>query len=130
LIRPRQRVSLIAVKQIDDYFAAWNEPQTEQQRALLERSVTADVELVHPTWGRSQGIDALLAGIDKYRSALPDTAIVLTGGLDSHNDLVRYGWDIVDRHGNRVMDGIDVVELASDGRLKRILLFHGQLAEA
>jgi hypothetical protein len=118
------------VKQIDDYFAAWNEPQAEQQRALLERSVTADVELVHPTWGRSQGIDALLTGIDKYRSALPDTAIVLASGLDSHNDVVRYGWDIVDQHGQRVMDGIDVVELASDGRLKRILLFHGQPPEA
>jgi hypothetical protein len=118
------------VKQIDDYFAAWNEPQPEQQRALLERSVTADVELVHPSWGRSQGIAALVAAIGKYRSALPDTAIVLTSGLDGHNDLVRYGWDIVDQHGHRVMDGIDVVELASDGRLKRILLFHGQLPEA
>jgi hypothetical protein len=67
----------------------------------------------------------LLAGIEKYRSALPHTAIVLTSGLDSHNDLVRYGWDIVDQDGQRVMDSIDVVELDSEGRLKRILLFHG-----
>jgi hypothetical protein len=71
----------------------------------------------------------LLAGIDKYRSALPDTAIVLTSGLDGHNDFV-YRWDVVDQHGHRVMDGIDVVELASDGRLKRILPLHGQLPEA
>jgi hypothetical protein len=72
----------------------------------------------------------LLAGIDKYRSALPDTAVVPASGLDSHNDLVRYGWDIVDQHGHRVMDGLDVVALASDGRLRRILLFHGQLPQA
>ena len=130
LIGPLQRVSLIVVKEIDDYFAAWNEPETERQRTLLERSVMEDVELVHPAWGRSRGIDAVLAGIDRYRSALPDTSIVLSSGLDSHNDVIRYAWNIVDRHGHRVMDGVDVVELDSEGRLKRILLFHGQLPEA
>jgi hypothetical protein len=117
------------VKQIDDYFAAWNEPEAARRRALLESSVTPEVELVHPTWGRSQGIDALLAGIVQYRSALPGAIVVLTTGLDSHNHLVRYGWQIVDPEGRRVMAGMDVVELAGDGRLKRILLFHEQPAE-
>jgi hypothetical protein len=36
---------------------------------------------------------------------LPDTAIVLTSGLDGHNDFV-YRWDVVDQHGHRVMDGL------------------------
>jgi hypothetical protein len=53
LVRLPERISLITVKQIDDYFAAWNEPATERRRALLARTVTPDVELVHPTWGRS-----------------------------------------------------------------------------
>jgi SnoaL-like domain len=130
LIRPPRRISVIVVQQLDDYFAAWNEPQTAQRRTLLQRSLTADVELVHPIWGRSHGIDARVAHIDNYQSALPDTTVVLASGLDSHNDLVRYGWDIVDQDGHRVMEGIDVVELADDGRLKRILLFHGQLPDA
>lgn len=130
MIRCLEPVSVIVVRQLDDYFAAWNEPEKERRRALLERSVTEDVELIHPSWGRSQGIDALLAHIDNYQSVLPESAVVLTSGLDSHNDIVRYGWDIVDQHGDRVMDGIDVVELADDGRLKRILLFHGPLPEA
>ena len=59
---------MVVVEHIDGYFAAWNEPLTERRRTLLERSVTADVELIHPTWGRSQGIDALLARIDSYQS--------------------------------------------------------------
>ena len=121
---------MIVVQQLDDYFAAWNEPQTERRRRLLERSVTADVELVHPAWGRSCGIDALATHIGNYQSAFPKTAVVLATGFDSHNDIVRYGWDIVDQDGRRMMEGIDVVELASDGRLKRILLFHGQLPDA
>jgi hypothetical protein len=118
------------VEQIDGYFAAWNEPLKKRRRTLLERSVTADVELIHPTWGRSQGIDALLARIESYQSALPEAAVVLASGLDSHNDVVRYGWDIVDQHGRHVMEGIDVVELAGDGRLKRVLMFHGPLPDA
>jgi hypothetical protein len=118
------------MQQIDDYFAAWNEPIEELRRALLERSVTADVELIHPTWGRFQGIDALVAHIGSYRSALPEATVVLSSGLDSHNDVVRYRWDIVDQHGNPVMEGIDVVELAQDGRLRRVVLFHGPLPAA
>lgn len=117
-------------QQLDDYFAAWNEPQTERRRTLLERSVTTDVELIHPTWGRSRGIDALLTHIGDYQSALPETTVMLASGFDRHNDVVRYGWEIVDRGGRRVMEGLDVAELASDGRLKRIVLFHGQLPDA
>ena len=115
------------MRQVDDYFAAWNEPSEERRRVLLEQSVTADVELIHPTWGRSRGIDALLAHINGYRSAMPNTSVVPSSGLDSHNGLIRYGWDIVDQHGNRVMDGLDIVELADDRRIRRILLFHGPL---
>jgi hypothetical protein len=121
---------VVVVRQIDDYFAAWNDPLEERRRAFLEQSVVPDVELIHPTWGRSQGIDALLAHINGYRSAMEATSVVLSSGIDSHNHVVRYGWDIVDQHGNRVMEGIDVVELAEDGRLKRIFLFHGPLPAA
>ena len=71
----RDGFSVVVVGQIDGYFAAWNEPLTERRRSLLERSGTADVELIHPTWGHSQGIDAVLARIDGYQSALPEAAM-------------------------------------------------------
>jgi hypothetical protein len=115
------------VQQIDDYFAAWNEPRSEDRLALLEHSVTADVELIHPTWGRSRGIEALMEHIEGYTAALPDTRIVLSSGLDAHNDVIRYGWEIIDHDGQRMMEGVDVVELADDGRLRRVILFHGPL---
>jgi hypothetical protein len=43
---------------------------------------------------------------------------------------VRNAWKIVDRQGHDVMKGIDVAERLDDGRLKRILMFHGPLPPA
>jgi SnoaL-like protein len=111
------------------YFAAWNEPDPDQRRRLLERSVTDNAELVDPT-GRWQGIDGLAERIGCYQSAAPDTKIVPDSGIDAHNHVVRYAWTIVDAEGRNVMDGIDVAERVDDGRLKRILMFHGPLPTA
>jgi len=111
------------------YFAAWNETDSDQRRRLLERSVTDDAELVDPT-GRSQGIDGLSERIGRYQSAAPGTKVLPTSGIDAHNDLVRYAWKIVDPEGQDFMEGLDVAERADDGRLRRILMFHGPLPTA
>jgi hypothetical protein len=48
------------VTPISAYFQAWNEPDVERRRELLARSVTPEVELIHPTFGRSRGIERIL----------------------------------------------------------------------
>jgi hypothetical protein len=45
----------------------------------------------------------------------------------AHNDVIRYAWAIVDAQGQKLLEGIDVAERAPDGRLRRILMFHGSL---
>jgi hypothetical protein len=112
---------------LEDYFAAWNEPTRDRRLDLLARSVDAHVEVIHPTFGRSEGIEPLEGQIEQYRSAMPDTAVVRASEVDGHNQLVRYAWKIVDQDGQLLMEGLDVAELADDGRLRRILLFHGPL---
>lgn len=113
--------------QIAIYVEAWNERDVERQRDLLTRSVTADVVLIHPTFGRSCGIDALARHIGAYQAAMPETRVVLTSGIDHHNQVARYAWQVADTaDGHPLVAGIDVVELADDGRLARILLFHDE----
>jgi hypothetical protein len=115
------------VDQIAIYVEAWNERDVERQRDLLTRSVTADVVLIHPTFGRSCGIDALARHIGAYQAAMPETRVVLTSGIDHHNQVARYAWQVADTaDGHPLVAGIDVVELADDGRLARILLFHDE----
>jgi hypothetical protein len=111
------------------YFSAWNEPDADQRTRLLRRSVTDDVELIDPS-GRWHGVDGLVDRIGRYHSAAPGTRVVPDSGVDAHNDVARYTWRIVDSHGGQIMEGIDVVERIGDGRLRRILMFHGPLPGA
>jgi hypothetical protein len=108
------------------YFSAWNEPDRERRRAMLEDAVTADVELIDPT-GRWAGVDGLIDRIDRYQTAAPETKVVPASGVDSHNEFARYTWVIVDAHGREVMEGLDVVERVDGDRLGRILMFHGPI---
>lgn len=111
------------------YFAAWNEPDAAKRRQLLELSVTDDAELVDPT-GRWQGIEGLVERIGRYQSTAPGTKVAPASGIDAHNDVVRYAWTIVDLKGRNIIEGIDVAERTNDGRLQRIVMFHGPLPTA
>lgn len=114
---------------VGTYVAAWNAEDAENRRRMLERSLTDDVELVEPR-GSWKGIAAVDERITAFRDALPGTEIVIDSGLDVHNDVVRYGWKIVDQRSQAVMRGIDVAERGDGGRLKRVLMFHGPLPPA
>jgi hypothetical protein len=113
---------------VEAYFAAWNEPDATKRLQLLRGCAESDAELVDPT-GRWQGIDGLAERIERYQSAAPGTRVVPASGIDAHNDVIRYAWVIVDSEGRSVILGLDVAERASDGRLRRIIMFHGPLPD-
>ena len=47
--------------------------------------------------------------------------------VDEHNGFGRYRWTVVDREGTEFLRATDLVERAADGRLRRILVFFGEL---
>ena len=108
------------------YFAAWNELDPGRRAEILRGSLTDDAELVDPT-GRWHGIEGFVERIGNYHAAAPDTKVVTSSGIDAHNDVIRYAWAIVDAKGRQLLEGIDVAERTADGRLRRILMFHGPL---
>jgi len=109
-----------------DYFAAWNETNADDRRQLLGRCLSDDVELIDPT-GRWHGIPGLSERIASYHSSAPDTRVVPASGVDEHNGIERYAWRIVDPSGTELMQGLDVAERDTAGRLQRIVMFHGPL---
>jgi hypothetical protein len=48
--------------------------------------------------------------------------------VDLHHGRLRFAWKLTDASGRTVVEGIDFCELASDGRLRRIVGFFGPLA--
>jgi hypothetical protein len=65
--------------------------------------------------------------ISRYDAVAPATTVVPASGVDAFGQFVRYAWKIVDPQGQGVLEGLDVVERADDGRLRRVLMFHGPL---
>lgn len=110
-------------------LAAWNERDPAKMRALLDASLTADIEFVDPTVAIT-GIDAFAAMIRDFQGKYPRAQCVRTSGIDRHHDRARYAWSVIIDEKNRV-DGFDAVALDAGGkRLRRIDGFFGPLPPA
>lgn len=112
---------------LDSYDRAWNETDADARRRLLEASLTDTCELVEPR-GRFVGREAIIDRVSGFSQRVPGARVNITTKVDEHNGFARYGWAIVDQNGAQVLEeGMDVIELAEDGRLGRIVMFFGPL---
>lgn len=109
------------------YHDAWNAPDAETRRKLLERSLSPDAELIDPRAGRFSGRDAIDRRLAGFGERFPGARVDLTSGVDEHNGYARYSWTITDRDANTVLDGIDVAQRAADGRIGLVIMFFGDL---
>ena len=50
-----------------------------------------------------------------------------TSGVDAHNGHLRFAWALVGPDGAVAVSGVDVADLAADGRLARVVGFFGDL---
>lgn len=111
---------------IASYDGAWNASDVDERRRLLEAALTDDCDLVEPR-GRFRGRQAILERINGFSDRFPGARVDITTKVDEHNGFARYGWRVVDRGGNLLLEGIDVVERADDGRLRTVVMFFGEL---
>jgi hypothetical protein len=109
---------------VDTYFAAWNETDPARRRALLEQTWVPEGVYTDPlsfVTGLDE-IDTMVAGVQQQ---FPGHPFSLLSGVDAHHDRIRFEWRLADPQATPVMDGIDVVELAEDGRFRRLSGFIG-----
>jgi hypothetical protein len=117
---------------LDDVVAAWDavwqavEPDARQR--LLERAVTPGVEFVGPPpAGRLVGASEIAVFVGGFLKRWPGARVAIATGIDAHNGWARYGWTIRGAGGEVLLEGVDVAEVAPDGRLQRIVMFYGAL---
>jgi hypothetical protein len=111
-----------AAETVAAYIAAWNEADVAKRKPLLETAWADDGAYIDPV-SDVKGRDGLEATIAGFHAQQPGARIDLTSGIDQHHNQIRFRWDFVGPDGKIAISGIDVGEIAPDGRLARIVGF-------
>ncbi len=114
---------------IEAYDRAWNSSELGERQGLLEAALTDNCEMLEPR-GRFAGRQAILERISGFSDRFPGARVDITTNVDEHNGFARYGWKIVDGEGTVLLDGLDVVQRGTDGRLCKVVMFFGTLESA
>ena len=69
----------------------------------------------------------MIAGV---HAGFPGFQMARTSGIDRFGDQLRFAWELNAADGTPIVAGLDVAELAPDGRLQRVTGFWGDLPEA
>ena len=117
------------VELLDVYFAMWRETDPSVRAAIIERAFTTDGRHVDPLVD-ANGYDELNDMVTGVHAQYPGFTLVRTSGIDQHGDQLRFAWKIDQADGTPLVAGIDIGELAPDGRLRHIAGFWGDLPPA
>lgn len=111
---------------VDTYLAAWSEVDAGRRDELVQRAWAPDGTLTDPPMAA-----AGQAGISELHATMqgqyPGHRFRRASAVDVHHDRFRVGWQLVAPDGAVVLAGVDVGELADDGRVQRITGFFGDL---
>jgi len=111
---------------IDAYFAMWNEHDPAARAALIEQAWSSDGSYRDPLLA-ADGPTALSEMVAVVHQHYPGQRFARVTAIDEHNGFARFGWQLADDGGSVSVAGLDVAELADDGRLARITGFFGEL---
>ncbi|MFI1484963.1 nuclear transport factor 2 family protein [Streptomyces sp. NPDC020747] len=106
------------------YFEAWNADGEEALTKAVTAAWTGDGTYTDPL-ADVRGHDGIAAVIAAAHEQFPGFEFRLTGAVDGHHDLARFGWELVAvADGSAPVVGFDVVTLGDDGRIRSV---HGFL---
>jgi SnoaL-like domain len=113
---------------IDTYLAAWTEADPARRAALIAQVWDPTGSLTDPPMA-AEGHDAISQMMAAFQGQFPGQRFRRASGVDAHHDRFRFAWELVAPDGSVTLAGLDVGELAEDGRLRRITGFFGPLPE-
>ncbi len=91
---------------VDRYIAAWNETDPARRRELLSGALTADGRYLDPL-GRAEGRDAIDGMMGAVQQQFPGFRFHRTSDVDSHNDRLRFTWELGPEGGEPFSAGVD-----------------------
>ncbi|HEX5993955.1 MAG TPA: nuclear transport factor 2 family protein [Jiangellales bacterium] len=118
-----------ALRCVDAYIDAWNQPEADRRRQILAQVMTDESTYVDPNTAVDSRT-ALLDYIDGVLNRSPGRQIVRTSEVDVHHLVARFNWRLLRSDGTQGAESVDFVEFTRDGRIRRVVGFFGPLAVA
>ena len=116
------------ISTVDTYLAMWNEADPATRAELIERAWTPDGRYRDPLL-EADGHTAIDEMVSAVQAQYPSQRFRRLSVIDLHHDQARFAWELAGDDGTVTVQGLDVVELADDGRLARVTGFFGDLPE-
>jgi len=113
---------------VDIYLSMLNETDPANRAGLVERAWAPGGRWVDPPI-EAEGHAAISDMVAAVHTQFPGHVFRRVSGIDAHHDQLRFAWELVGPDGSVAVAGIDVGELAPDGRLRRITGFIGELPQ-
>jgi hypothetical protein len=114
---------------IASYFDLWRTTDPAERATLVAAVFTEDGRHVDQH-ADATGHDALTEMMAGVHAGFPGFRIARTTGIDRFGDQLRFAWELTSADGAPIVAGLDVAEIAADGRLQRVTGFWGDLPAA
>jgi hypothetical protein len=114
---------------VDTNLAALSETDEAKRAELIRRSWAEDGSLTDPPLA-GEGHPGINDFADAVCEHYAGHKFRRVSAVDMHHDRFRYAWELVAADGTVTVAGIDVGDLAPDGRLRTVTGFFGDLPAA
>ena len=106
---------------IDGYIAMWNETDAARRQELIRQTWTESGSYVDPLM-QAQGHAELDVMVQGVQTQFPGFQFRRTGDVDTHNDRVRFAWELGPVNAPGLAGGVDF-GVITEGRLQTITGF-------
>ncbi|MFI6599780.1 nuclear transport factor 2 family protein [Nonomuraea sp. NPDC050536] len=107
---------------VERYIAAWNETDADARAKAVAELWTEDGTYTDPL-ADVAGHEAIAAVIEGAQGMFQGFVFSAGEVYDAHHDVARFTWHLGPEGQEPVVVGFDVVQLAEDGRIRRVLGF-------
>jgi uncharacterized protein YndB with AHSA1/START domain len=109
-------------ERVDAFLRAWGDPDGATRRELMESCATPRVEF-RDAFSATVGLDDLLANLDAVQVFMPGITLSRSGDVRLSHGTALVSWTAGQANGETMGRGTNVVDLAPDGRIARVVGF-------